>query len=181
MTIFGSSRPREGNEAYRIAYRVGAIAARFGLDIVNGGYSGTMEASARGAVDAGGTAIGVTVRTFDYATPNAYLTRQIEAPDLFRRLRALIDLGDLYVVLPGGTGTLVELGLVWEFLNKGRSNRMILVDSTWYGLVAMMPPGTRCGRPDPPPPDWKEGADEKMWFCDDVPLSLERYLVKITG
>jgi len=30
----------------------------------------------------------------------------------------LINLGDAYVVLPGGTGTLAELALSWEMMNK---------------------------------------------------------------
>jgi len=30
----------------------------------------------------------------------------------------LIEIGDAYVILQGGTGTLLELSLVWEFMNK---------------------------------------------------------------
>jgi predicted Rossmann-fold nucleotide-binding protein len=30
----------------------------------------------------------------------------------------LVERGDAYVVLPGGTGTLVELALAWEMMNK---------------------------------------------------------------
>ena len=35
------------------------------------------------------------------------------------RLFELIQLGHGYVACPGGTGTLVELAVVWEMLNKG--------------------------------------------------------------
>jgi predicted Rossmann-fold nucleotide-binding protein len=30
----------------------------------------------------------------------------------------LVERGDAYLVLPGGTGTLVELALAWEMMNK---------------------------------------------------------------
>ena len=30
----------------------------------------------------------------------------------------LIERGDAYIVLPGGTGTLAELALAWEIMNK---------------------------------------------------------------
>jgi len=36
-----------------------------------------------------------------------------------RAQQELIDVGDAYVVLQGGTGTLLELAAVWEFSNKG--------------------------------------------------------------
>ena len=40
----------------------------------------------------------------------------IERP--FETAQQLVDLGDAYVALPGSTGTLVELAMVWELMNK---------------------------------------------------------------
>ncbi len=37
---------------------------------------------------------------------------------LFERINKLIELGDAFVVLQGGTGTLLELAAVWEYSNK---------------------------------------------------------------
>ncbi|KAB2837591.1 MAG: LOG family protein, partial [Melioribacteraceae bacterium] len=48
-----------------------------------------------------------------------YLTEEIKCDTLFNRLENLINKGDAYIVLPGGTGTLLELSLVWEYFNKG--------------------------------------------------------------
>jgi uncharacterized protein (TIGR00725 family) len=174
VTVFGSSAPRPGSPAYEQAYRIGGIVARHGLELVNGGYSGTMEASARGAREAGGQVAGVTVRTFAYSAPNTWLTRIIETPDLFRRLATLLELGDLYVVLPGSTGTLVELSLAWEFLNKGLSERSILVDPVWRPVGQALAPEARPGR------QWAVGApppqDSGLFFCEDLPGALERFL-----
>ena len=43
----------------------------------------------------------------------------VNTEDLDARLKTLVDIADAYVVLPGGTGTLLELAHVWEFKNKG--------------------------------------------------------------
>jgi uncharacterized protein (TIGR00725 family) len=174
VTVFGSSSPLPDSPEYARAFRVGQIVARHGLELVNGGYTGTMEASARGAREAGGEVTGVTVRTFTYAPPNAWLTRIIEAPDLFHRLSELMALGDLYVVLPGSTGTLVELSLVWESFNKGLAEKSILADPVWQAVRVSLSRETRMGAL------WPAGAAAPaasgLFFCEDLPSALDRFL-----
>jgi len=118
VAVFGSADPCEGDEAYELARAVGGQLASLGYTLVNGGYGGTMEASARGAVEAGGWVVGVTCRAWSSA-PNRYMNETVDTPDLFGRVRKLIELGTGgYVVLPGATGTLVELAMVWELVCK---------------------------------------------------------------
>jgi predicted Rossmann-fold nucleotide-binding protein len=51
-------------------------------------------------------------------------------------LRILIEKGDAYVVLRGGTGTLVELSLVWELMNKNFTPRKpIIAVNFWTPIV----------------------------------------------
>jgi len=53
----------------------------------------------------------------------------------------LVELGRAYVVLPGGTGTLLELAKVWELKNKGflKTDRpIILVGGFWKSLVDLV-------------------------------------------
>jgi predicted Rossmann-fold nucleotide-binding protein len=49
----------------------------------------------------------------------------------------LIELGDAYVVLRGGTGTLLELAAVWELMNKRmlRSRPVVVVGKFWDSTV----------------------------------------------
>jgi predicted Rossmann-fold nucleotide-binding protein len=47
------------------------------------------------------------------------LKKEIKCLSLFERLKHLLEIGDAYIVLNGGTGTLLELALVWEYFNKG--------------------------------------------------------------
>lgn len=138
VTVFGSSNPGAGSPAYQLAYDLGRALALSGWTVCNGGYGGTMEASARGAVEAGGHTIGVTCLAFGRSGPNAFIQQEIPTFHLLVRLDTLVRLGRAYIVLPGGTGTLLELALVWELRNKRllrRAAPLLLLGSHWQPLV----------------------------------------------
>ncbi len=136
ITVFGSSRPAEGEQEYTLAYDVGSALARADFIVCNGGFGGTMAASARGAKEAGGKTIGVTF-SYSNRTPNPWIDRHFHFPTLIERMMKLVELGDAYVVLKGGTGTLLELAAVWEFINKGltKEKPIVLVGGFWNGVV----------------------------------------------
>jgi uncharacterized protein (TIGR00725 family) len=110
---------------------------------VTGGYDGVMEAVSRGAKDAGGRVIGVTVdviaKNFQ-RQPNAYLDQEIQTAALLERIDKLVELGSAYVVLPGGSGTLVELGAVWNlaFLGALHGKPIIVVGQGWQRVLRLM-------------------------------------------
>lgn len=138
VTVFGSSGVEPLDDLYRAAFELGGMIADLGLTLCNGGYGGTMEASARGAAEAGGHTIGVTCTRFPRSGPNPYIRQEIPTFDLFQRLQTLIRLGRAYVAFPGGTGTLAELALVWELLNKGMlgGNRPLIVfGEAWQPVI----------------------------------------------
>jgi hypothetical protein len=117
ITIFGSSKPVNNEEQYLTAYNLGKKLALNGFNICTGGFNGIMEAASKGAVEGGGEAIGVTVDLWG-GRINKYVTKEIVCSTLFERINKLIELGDAFVVLQGGTGTLLELAAVWEYSNK---------------------------------------------------------------
>lgn len=117
VTVFGSSIPKQGEAEYAIAYVLGSIFAKAGLNVCSGGYQGIMDAVSKGCKENGGEALGVTLDIYN-AIPSIYLAEELKCNSLFERLKNLLELGDAYVVLNGGTGTLVELALVWEYMNK---------------------------------------------------------------
>lgn len=140
VTIFGTSRARAGDAVYSMAFETGRLLAGAGFAIANGGYGGTMLAAADGAAQAGGEIIGVTCSAFR-ARANKYVTREIVTKSLDERLDTLIELGQAYIALPGGTGTLLELAKVWELRNKGFLNPdklIILVGEFWKPLVGLL-------------------------------------------
>jgi uncharacterized protein (TIGR00725 family) len=117
ITVFGSSIPRSGEREYEIAFKLGEILAHNNISVCSGGFQGIMDAVSKGAVENGSEAVGVTLDFYN-AIPSRYLTKEIRCKTLFERLKTLIEIGDAYIVLQGGTGTLLELSLVWEFMNK---------------------------------------------------------------
>ena len=141
ITIFGTGRVTEDQAVYALAYKTGMVLAQAGFIIANGGYGGTMLAAAKGAAEAGGEVIGVTCSAFKSGKANEYVTREVVTYSLDERLKTLVELGRAYVVLPGGTGTLLELAKVWELKNKGflKANRpIILIGGFWKPLVDLV-------------------------------------------
>lgn len=141
VTIFGTGSAGSGDEFYMLAYQTGKLLAQAGFTIANGGYGGTMLAAAKGAAEAGGQIIGVTCSAFEGSRANEYVTREIVTKSLDERLDTLVKLGQAYIVLPGGTGTLLELAKVWELKNKGfleKGKPIILVGEFWKPLLDLV-------------------------------------------
>lgn len=136
ISVFGSSRPRDGEPEYVEAREIGRALALEGFVVCNGGYDGIMEASARGSKEAGGETIGVTVETFARRA-NKWIDREIRRTTLPERIAVLVDSADGYVILKGGTGTLLELAYVWEFINKKliEEKPIVIVGDFWTRVV----------------------------------------------
>ena len=141
ITIFGTARARPGDSIFTLAMETGRLLAQAGFTIANGGYGGTMLAAAKGAAEAGGEIIGVTCSAFKSSRANEYVTREMVTGSLDERLETLVKLGQAYIVLPGGTGTLLELAKVWELKNKGflkEDQPVILLGGFWKPLIELI-------------------------------------------
>ncbi len=170
VTVFGSSQPRPGSAPYANAYELGRGIASAGWTLCNGGYGGTMEAGAKGAVEVGGHTIGVTLSRVGPRGPNPYIKQEIPTFSLLVRLETLTRLAHAYVVLPGGTGTLLELAAVWEMFNKRilrRAAPLILLGEHWRAVVAAV----RSEQPDAPEP----------CIAESVPAVLEVLRTHLAG
>lgn len=117
ITVFGSSRPGEGDADYAEARELGCSLAKHGFAVCSGGYGGVMEAASRGAKESGGKTYGVTAE-FSRAKVNKWIDVEVRKKTWEERLFELVRLADGFVACKGGTGTLVELAVVWEMLNK---------------------------------------------------------------
>lgn len=145
ICLFGGYSAKPGDETWQLAYRIGRALAAAGYVVANGGYDGLMEASAKGAKDAGGRTIGVTCSVFSPyrsqgLTANPYIDHEIHFDNVLDRIMAMIRMSSGYVVLPGGTGTLSEFGLVWEFVGKGLIDPrpIFVVGDFWRPMVERM-------------------------------------------
>jgi len=97
-------------ELYEKAREVGRLVAEKGGTVVCGGLSGVMEAAARGAAEAGGTAMGI-LPDEDRRRANEYLTHSIATGTGHARNLAVVCSGDVVVAIGGEYGTLSEIGL----------------------------------------------------------------------
>ncbi len=136
--LFGGSQVVEGDAAYDMARSLGRLLARAGFAICNGGYAGTMEASARGAAEMDGTAVGLTLKAFGgNKSANPFLAHVIEGATMFERLSNFLELADAFIVLPGGVGTLAELFTTWNLIQTRQLTHkpFILIGDQWAETI----------------------------------------------
>src|SRR5262249_54176518 len=108
ITVFGGSRFGPGTHQNQEGVKIGRLLVEAGFDVCSGGYAGVMEAISRGAHEAGGHVIGVTMNQFK-ASPNPYLKKIEPSADFYARLQTLIRESSGYVALRGGMGTVTEI------------------------------------------------------------------------
>ncbi len=169
ITIFGSSRPVEKDNQYKIAFELGSKLAKKGFNVCTGGYHGIMDAVSKGASKNGAEAVGITVDLWN-STPSKYLTKRIECKSLFERISKLVELGDAYVVLQGGTGTLLELAVIWEFINKSISKKKPVAchSKMWEDVVNIVDDQIL-----------KEGRETGLVKCFNTVDEIVEYLVQL--
>lgn len=102
-------------EIYSIeADRVGRRIAEKGHRLVyGGGCLGLMDIVSDAALNAGGEVVGIMPRIFDVAVVGEKkLTSSLSVKDLPERKIKMLEMADVFIALPGGFGTLDELGEV---------------------------------------------------------------------
>jgi uncharacterized protein (TIGR00730 family) len=104
--------------------------------ICSGGGPGIMEAANRGAAEAGGQSVGLSIQLPHEQRPNAYITPELNFLFHYFFMRKLwfAQVAKALVVFPGGFGTMDEL---WEMLtllqtNKLSSHHLILIYGRKY-------------------------------------------------
>jgi uncharacterized protein (TIGR00730 family) len=136
VSVFGGSNPKPGSTTYQEAYEMGKLLGGAGLTVLTGGYGGTMEATSRGASEAGGHVIGVTcdeIESYRPLGPNQWVDEEWRRVTLQSRVDALVENCDAAIALPGGVGTLLEICSTWNRLviNSISPKPMILLGSGW--------------------------------------------------
>ena len=130
-----------------------------------------MEAVSRGAKEAGGRTLAVTAKFFR-AHANQWVDKEIRVDGWQDRLFELIRRGNGYVVCPGGTGTLVELSVVWEMINKGVMKKKPIVSlGDFWGPVIRCVREVELGHDSP----WSE-RDEPLIHTALTPAEAADYL-----
>jgi predicted Rossmann-fold nucleotide-binding protein len=96
-----------------------------------------MEAVSRGAKEAGGSTIGVTTEWFASLTANPWVDEEVRTATFIERLQTIIEIGQGYLALKGGVGTLTEISTVWSLLQTHSIPRrpFVLLVEPWQSLL----------------------------------------------
>jgi len=141
VTVFGGSRVAPESEQYSEGVRLGRALARAGLTVVTGGYQGTMAAASQGAKEGGGSTVGVTLESLsERISPNPWVDEEVRTAALLHRIDKLVELGEGFVVMPGGAGTMAELAVVWNLAIIGalHGKPIVVVGAGWEKVVRTM-------------------------------------------
>jgi hypothetical protein len=120
VVIFGSARFGEDHPYYAVAREVGRRVSRLGFTVLTGGGPGLMEAANRGARDVGGRSVGCNIELPLEQAPNPYLDRWVTCHYFFVRKVLLFKYSYAFIALPGGLGTLDELGEALTLIQTGK-------------------------------------------------------------
>lgn len=129
--MIGTGSCPQDSEVGLLAEEVGSRLAQAEVAVVCGGLGGVMEAACRGAIEAGGTAIGILPGN-SIAEANRYCTHAIASGVGHARNLAVVASGEAVIAVGGEWGTLSEIGLArsleravivlrsWELGGRGR-------------------------------------------------------------
>ena len=113
ITVYGGAHPGSDPAFVAAAEALGRTIAKHGHTVVYGGGAiGMMGGLSRGALEEGGKVTGVIPRFMverEWANPAVEDMRMTET--MAERKTMMNELGDLFVAMPGGTGTMEEICL----------------------------------------------------------------------
>ncbi len=124
VTCFGSARLPQDNKYCKKARELGQLLAQNGHAVITGGGPGIMEAANHGAFEYGGRSIGLNITLSHEQEPNPYLTDTLEFKYFFARKVMLAMSAKVYVLFPGGLGTLDELSEIVILMQEGKMPKM---------------------------------------------------------
>jgi len=143
VTVFTGSKHGNNPQYIEAVEHLARTIAEHNLDVVfGGGNVGLMGVLADTALAAGAQVFGVMPESMqDTETPHQHLTRLDIVPDMHARKQRMADLGDAFVALPGGIGTLEELFEIWTWQQLGIHTKPVALYNPlgfWDPLLAMI-------------------------------------------
>ncbi len=137
VSVFGSARTPRDHPEYARCEALGGALARAGFAVITGGGPGIMEAVNKGALDAGGTSVGLGIELPFEQRLNDYVDIGIEFRYFFARKTMFVKYAQAFVIAPGGFGTLDELFEALTLVQTRKVTRfpvVLLGTDYWRGL-----------------------------------------------
>jgi uncharacterized protein (TIGR00730 family) len=141
ISVFGSARIAPDDPLYETAVRLGAALVGAGYGVITGGGPGIMEATNKGAAEAGGVSVGLGIELPFEQGLNRYVDLGINFRYFFVRKTMFVKYAQGFVVFPGGFGTLDELFEALTLVQTGKVTRFPIVlmgSEYWRGLLGWL-------------------------------------------
>ena len=140
ISIFGSARTPNTHPNYKLASEIAQRIVGLGFGVITGGGPGIMEAANKGAQEAGGPSVGLTIDLPFEENRNNYIDKDriINFDYFFVRKVMFVKYAQAFVVLPGGFGTLDELMEAITLIQTSKIKQIPIIlvgTSFWSGLV----------------------------------------------
>lgn len=137
VTVFGSTRVKEGDAEYQLAETMGRMLVESGFGVITGGGPGAMEGANKGAQQHGGASIGFNIKLPNQQHPNPYVDydKLVTFEYFFVRKVMFLKYSQAFIVLPGGFGTLDEFSEAITLIQTGKSQKfpVIMMGSDYWG------------------------------------------------
>jgi uncharacterized protein (TIGR00730 family) len=120
VTIFGSARTPATHRWYQEAMKVAGGFAQEGFAVITGGGPGIMEASNRGAKEAGGLSVGLGIKLPEEQELNPWVDLSYDFKHFYARKVCFVKASEGFVAFPGGFGTNDELFEALTLIQTGK-------------------------------------------------------------
>ena len=142
IVVFAGNDTKKDKEKYyfNLAYETGRLLAKSGFTTITGGGPGLMNEILRGAFENGGKTIGIRL-LIEGRTHSTFVSEYILFKDLAPRQEKLLKMGDAFLALPGGIGTIYEIVAVLSHKRKGEilhTKPLILIDDYFLAFKRLM-------------------------------------------
>ena len=135
VSVFGSARTKPLDPNYALGVAVGRSLVQAGYAVITGGGPGAMEAANKGALEAGGTSVGLGIELPFEQGLNRYVDLGVNFRYFFARKTMFVKYAQGFIVLPGGFGTLDELfeAVTLVQTRKVTSFPLVLMGTAYWG------------------------------------------------
>jgi len=148
VAFLGDADIKPNSDTYKSAYNTAKLLAENNYIIVNGGGQGIMGAATSGA-KAGNGHVELVVMDPKFVPNNyegiddenlKYSSKIYYEKSYPGRLDKLVEITDAFVVFKGGTGTLSEVGLIWENakFEYGHHEPVIFFGKEWKQIIELI-------------------------------------------
>lgn len=143
VAVFGSARVKRGSGLYKQAKELGGYLGEREIDVVTGGGPGIMEAVNSGHKKKSNSkshSIGLNIHLESEQHLNKFVDYSKEFKIFSKRLDHFMSLSNVFVVMPGGIGTILETFYTWQLMQVNQLCHVpiIFVGKMWPTLIKWM-------------------------------------------